>query len=41
MREMLALAVTRPCELVFVTDGRGPNPWDRLPSYWASEVTAV
>jgi hypothetical protein len=25
----------------YVTDGTGPNPWDRLPSYWEAEVAAV
>jgi hypothetical protein len=26
---------------VYVTDAEGANPWDRLPSYWDEEVTAV
>jgi hypothetical protein len=26
---------------VFVTDDVGPNPYDRLPSYWGAEVEAV
>jgi hypothetical protein len=26
---------------VFVTDDVGPNPYDRLPSYWDAEVEAV
>ncbi len=41
MCETLALARARPCDVVFVTDGRGPNPWDHLPPYWASEITAL
>jgi len=26
---------------VYVTDASGANPWDRLPSYWDDEVSAV
>lgn len=26
---------------VFITDGKLPNPWDRLPQYWDDEVKAV
>ncbi len=26
---------------VFITDDVGPNPHDRLPSYWDAEVQAV
>jgi hypothetical protein len=26
---------------VYVTDGEGANPWDRLPSYWAEEEALV
>ncbi len=26
---------------VFITDDVGPNPYDRLPSYWDGEVEAV
>jgi hypothetical protein len=25
----------------FMTDGKGLNPWNRLPSYWGAEVEAV
>jgi hypothetical protein len=25
----------------FITDARGPNPWNRLPRYWRDEVEAV
>jgi serine/threonine protein kinase len=25
----------------YITDAKGPNPWDRLPSYWEAEVAAV
>jgi hypothetical protein len=25
----------------FVTDGKWPNPWDRLPRYWGDEVEVV
>lgn len=26
---------------VYVTDGQMPNPWDRLPTYWATELAAA
>ena len=25
----------------YITDGRGANPWNRLPRYWEAEVEAV
>jgi hypothetical protein len=25
----------------FITDANWPNPWDRLPRYWADEIEAV
>jgi hypothetical protein len=25
----------------FITDGKWPNPWERLPRYWGDEVEAV
>jgi hypothetical protein len=37
MREVVALARSRGVGLVYVTDGSMPNPWDRLPAYWAQE----
>lgn len=41
MREALARAASGPCEIVFVTDGAGPNPWYRLPSYWERELALI
>jgi len=41
MRAALARAAAGPCEVVFVTDGSGPNPWSRLPSYWEHELALV
>ena len=26
---------------VYITDDQGPNPYDRLPSYWEAEIEAV
>jgi len=37
----LARAEAGPCEMVFVTDGTAPNPWHRLPDYWARELALV
>ncbi len=37
----LARAVAGPCDVVFVTDGAGPNPWHRLPAYWDHELALV
>jgi hypothetical protein len=41
MRTNLDLAVNRRAGFIYVTDDVLPNPWDRLPSYWADEVAAV
>jgi hypothetical protein len=43
--EQMRRSVRRAAELkigyVFITDDVGPNPYDRLPSYWDAEVEAV
>ena len=43
--EQIRGSVRRTAELkigyVFITDDVGPNPYDRLPSYWDAEVEAV
>jgi Spherulation-specific family 4 len=41
MRDRVQLAAARGFGLIYVTDARLPNPWDRLPSYWDDEVEAV
>ena len=41
MKEHLKLAVSRNAGMVFITDAKMPNPWDRLPSYWQAEVQAI
>jgi hypothetical protein len=41
MRHCLDLARQRNLGWVYVTDDRGGNPWDSLPSYWSEEVAAV
>jgi hypothetical protein len=41
MRGMLRDAVIKRIGYFYVTDGRSPNPWDRLPSYWEDEVDTV
>jgi hypothetical protein len=40
-REVLALAAQRNAGVVFATDGRMPNPWDRLPPYWTALLAAA
>jgi hypothetical protein len=34
--EVIRLAAGHNAGIVFATDGRMPNPWDRLPPYWAA-----
>jgi len=41
MQSDLNLAISRRAGFVYVTDDILPNPWDRLPTYWTEEVTAV
>lgn len=48
MRALVAEARARKIGYVYITDDRyvpgdssAPNPWDRLPTYWAAELTAV
>jgi hypothetical protein len=37
MKRAMQLRVGNVC----ITDDQGPNPYDRLPSYWDAEVEAV
>ncbi len=39
--ESLQNVVDQGIAWVYVTDDNLPNPWDRAPSYWTSEVAAV
>jgi tRNA A-37 threonylcarbamoyl transferase component Bud32 len=41
MRQILRALVEKRIGYVYVTDGRLPNPWDRLPGWWEDEVAAV
>jgi Spherulation-specific family 4 len=41
MRRALRRATQLKIGYVFITDDVGPNPYDRLPSYWDAEVEAV
>jgi hypothetical protein len=41
MRRSLRRAAQLKVGYVFLTDDVGPNPYDRLPSYWDAEVDAV
>ncbi len=41
MRNQIQLARQRNAGMIFITDDVLNNPWDRLPSYWASELTEV
>ena len=41
MRSMLKEAIIKRIGYFYVTDGKPPNPWGRLPSYWEDEVDAL
>jgi hypothetical protein len=41
MKRSLRRAAQLKVGYVFLTDDVGPNPYDRLPSYWDAEVEAV
>lgn len=41
MREMVKDAIIKRIGWIYITDGKLPNPWGQLPSYWEAEVDAV
>ena len=41
MREHVARARKKGLGYLYVTDGSGANPWDRLPAYWDEQVSVV
>lgn len=41
MRATLKEVARKGSAYAYVTDADGPVPWNRLPSYWSEEVTAV
>jgi hypothetical protein len=41
MSSMLKAAIIKRIGFVFITDGKPPNPWGRLPAYWEAEVEAL
>jgi len=41
MTNYVQLAIGRNAGYIYVTDDRGSNPWDTLPSYWLAEVGLV
>jgi hypothetical protein len=41
MQQAIRRAIQLPVGYVYITDDQGPNPYDRLPSYWDAEVEAV
>lgn len=41
LTEALALTTARGADAVYVTDRSLPNPWDRLPPYFADELSAL
>jgi hypothetical protein len=41
MQQCVNKAVKDRMGLLYVTDDSGSNPWDRLPTYWEAEVSAV
>lgn len=38
---LVGLAGENRAEMIFVTDGRLPNPWDHLPPYWTEQHRLV
>ncbi len=38
MPKYLRQAQDRRLGWIYITDDRGMNPWDQLPSYWEEEV---
>ena len=38
---MLKEAIIKRIGYIYVTDGKLPKPWGRLPAYWEAEVDAV
>ena len=41
MRTDIEIAVSRNAGGLYITDDTLPNPWDRLPDYWAEELSAI
>ncbi|MEW6583031.1 MAG: spherulation-specific family 4 protein [Actinomycetota bacterium] len=41
MAAVLTVASWRGADVVYVTDGHLPNPWEALPDYWDRQVDAV
>jgi hypothetical protein len=41
MQAYVRAAAEKKIGYIYVTDGEGANPWDRLPSFWDDEVAAV
>jgi hypothetical protein len=41
MRQSLRAAIRKRTGYVYITDARGPMPWNRLPLYWDEEIAAL
>jgi hypothetical protein len=41
VRPLVRDAIERRVGYLYLTDANQPNPWDRLPRWWADEVAAV
>jgi hypothetical protein len=41
MRAMIKDAIVKRIGYFYVSDGKAPNPWSKLPIYWDAEVDAV
>ena len=41
MKQAVRRALQSRVGYIYITDDTGPNPYDRLPSYWGAEVEAV
>jgi hypothetical protein len=41
MKHYVLEMVAKRVGYCYITDGKEPNPWNRLPRYWEEEVEAV
>lgn len=41
MQASVTAAASKRVGYLYVTDDSGANPWDRLPTYWQAELTAI
>jgi hypothetical protein len=41
MRQLAQQVIANKIGYLYVTDGKQPNPWDRLPFWWDGELTVL